>query len=205
MTRQDRYGGFTLVELLVAVALFAVVAAMAYPGLTRILASRAQLDDRQARLAALTLGLAVLEQDIVHAAPRPVRDELGDSIAAMRGGIDGVLFECTRRVAPLAGFDDGSGLVRVDYALVGHRLVRREWNVLDRTQASTTHDRTLLDGVDAVAVTFFDGQRWHEFWPPQAGVLDYETLPAGVRLVVTLDGGEQVSRVFALAEYTAGG
>ncbi|MGE0486272.1 MAG: type II secretion system minor pseudopilin GspJ [Gammaproteobacteria bacterium] len=199
-----RTRGFTLLELLVAVALFALVAGMAYPGITRMLVNRQAIDNVQARLGAAMLGIGLLEQDISHAAARPVRDELGDAIAAMRGGVDGVLFECTRRVAPLSGFDDGSGLARIDYVWGNGRLLRREWAALDRAQATPFDERVVFEGVNAVSFEFFDGGAWQPFWPPGAGALDHERLPLGVRVALELDGGARLTRVVALDELVGG-
>jgi general secretion pathway protein J len=205
MSRPCRSAGFTLVELMVAVALFAVLASLAYPGLTRILAHRSALDATQSRFGLIAVGAAVLTRDIEHAAPRPVRGELGEDIAALRGGIDGVLFECTRRIAPLTGFDNGSGLARVEYLLRDAGLVRRTWDVLDRSPASTYSERVVFEDVRSATFAYFDGESWTEFWPPRATTLDLARLPEGVRAVLEFGDGTQLTRVVALAEFHAGG
>ena len=69
--------GFTLVELLVALFITAIVFAMGYSALSQALTSRKQVDEQATRLSAVQQAMRVIEQDFEMMQPRPVRDLQG--------------------------------------------------------------------------------------------------------------------------------
>ena len=73
-----RSGGFTLLELLVALFIAAIIFAMGYGAINQALKSHDTLKEQQAQLLGLQTAMRVLEQDFVQAAPRPVRQPVGD-------------------------------------------------------------------------------------------------------------------------------
>ena len=119
-----RPGGFTLVELLVALALFAVLSVLSYGGLRHVMNLDAGLANAVARHTDLELALLLIEQDLHATVARGVRDELGGSEPALRAGLDGDLVSLTRRTADLSMSTPGAALARVRYRLVGGVLYR---------------------------------------------------------------------------------
>lgn len=75
--RRHAYG-FTLLELLVALFIAALMFAMGYGTLTQAISTRGTLKERQARLLEVETAMRVLEQDFVQLEPRPVRQPIGD-------------------------------------------------------------------------------------------------------------------------------
>ena len=83
-----RARGLTLVELLVAVAIFGILSAFAYRALTVVLDSRGRIEQENRKWRELALFFARLEQDVATAVPRPVRDP-GDVLSpALAGSAD---------------------------------------------------------------------------------------------------------------------
>jgi len=82
----DPARGFTLLELLVALAVFAIMSIAAYSGLRNVLFTRAAVEEQTRRLAAVQLAVFRLEQDIEQTVPRGIRDEYGEPQAALVGG-----------------------------------------------------------------------------------------------------------------------
>jgi len=161
--------GFTLVELLVAMAIFAILSMLAYGGYNEAVKGREIARASMARLEALQTTVRLLTQDFEQLAPRPVRDVLGDSrlpalLADQRGQN---LFALTR-----AGWSNPAGLQRatlqrVAYILEDGKLRREHLTVLDATLASEPLKRELIDRVKSVRVRFMDRQKqWQEQWPP---------------------------------------
>src|SRR5437868_2538676 len=69
--------GFTLLEVLVAVAVFSVFSVLAYAGVTRIIEGRDRVEAERERWRTLTLAFAQMEDDLAQARPRSVRDTTG--------------------------------------------------------------------------------------------------------------------------------
>lgn len=163
--------GFTLLELLVAVFVFAVLSALGYTAITQALDHRDRVRAQQQRLGELNAAMRVLVQDFGQLAPRPVRDVLGsgDEPAVRAPGSGGTLVAMSRNgLANPAGLAR-STLERVEYLVEGDTLVRLAWPVLDRTQAVVPRRQIVLGGVRGVRLRYMDAARqWIEQWPPPA-------------------------------------
>lgn len=197
--RQRRHGGFTLLELLVALSIFAIMAVMAYAGLQAVLRTREHTDEAAKRLNDLQTAFMFLQSDIEQSTGRSVRDVLGDPVPAMEGASGTQPFlQLTRAVGGRYPGLERVGLQRVEYALVDGRLVRRTWAVLDRAQDSRPLSANLLSGVHSVLVRF-RSTSWIDFWPPAGAENDLSRLPRAVEIQVNLDAGGYVRRLFAVA------
>jgi len=192
--------GFTLLELVVAIAIFAVMAAMAYGGLSSVLdvADRARIQDD--RLARVQLAISRLERDVEQTVTRSVRDEFGDRQVAFRGAADGQGVEFTRsgHVNPLKL--PRSALQRVAWRVEGDELQRSAWSVLDTpTGASPPKAETVLTGVEAWEVRFLTQDQWVTSWPRQEGpeALDGE-LPKAVDVTLEIEGWGRVRRLLVV-------
>lgn len=191
--------GFSLLELLVAVAVFAAVSAVAYGGLSSVLQTRQQTDQHAKRLQALQQTMTMIQRDLSQAIARPVRDQLGDLQPALfkKGG--DTLFAFTRagRVNPLGL--SRSNLQRVGYALdTEGRLVRYLWPVLDSTQGDEPYSIVLLESVTGMELRFIDGAKeWKESWPPQEESSD---LPLAVEVTLELEGWGSFRRLIPMVE-----
>jgi general secretion pathway protein J len=138
--------GFTLLELVVALAVFAVLATLAYGSLGHLLGAREQLAARADALGRVQLAFSLLERDCLGAAPRPVRDELGDAEPALRRAADGS-FEITQGNWSNPLDQPRAQLQRVRWQLRDGVLYRDAWPVLDRVPGSKPQAQRMLQGV----------------------------------------------------------
>ena len=181
VTRQH---GFTLLELLVALAIFALVSVMAYGGLATVLDQQFATEEIAEQLARLQKTYLVLQRDFEQVVPRPVRDEYGETMAPL---LSGTQLQFTRGGWSNPAGHPRSSLRRVGYRLEDQSLVRYAWLVLDRAQNSEPLEQPLLDGVTEMRTRFIDeGGEWQDSWPPGTVVAsDVEadfSLPLAVEL-----------------------
>lgn len=174
--------GFTLLEVLLAMAIFAVVSVMVFSGLNNAQIIAERMREQSAQLTGLERAYRRLQADFESLYPRPVRDELGTRQPALVGGGLGQI-ELTRGGWRNPAGLQRSSLQRVAYALDGEQLTRVHWVVLDRVQGSEPVQTRLLDGVNAMRLRYLEKsqRQWLEFWPPP-GSSDPELLPLAVEL-----------------------
>ena len=173
---------FTLIEILIALAVFAVIGVLA----SRILTGMVDVNEgtrmRGDSLFAAQRAMSLIERDVEQLAHRSVRDQLGDFLPAVSVG-DGTLFEFTRRgwQNPLA--EPRSELQRVAYVYRDRTLARLFWPVLDRAPDTQPVSQVLLTDVQAVEFVAHDtGGDEHRHWPPLLVEDEDEPRLAGVEL-----------------------
>lgn len=185
--------GFTLLEILIAMAVFAIMAAMAYAGLSAVLDARAGTEKRSASIADLQKTLYLLNEDLAQALPRSVRDELGSEQPAFSGGNGEDLLTLTRSVPEWSELAMRSQLQRVSYRVENGSLYRQVWTVLDRTQQTTSRRKRLLD-VAMLGLRFY-GSDWTTNWPASGS-----GLPKAVEANFSLAGLGEIQRLFLVRE-----
>ncbi len=168
-TQKSRMPGFTLIEILVALAIFSLMAVMLFGGFIAISNQVDWSRARAARLQQIQTSMIYLSRDFSQLQPRPVRSELGDfkepALSADARNI--YLVTLTR-----GGWSNPAGiprstLQRVAYLLEDRQLVRLDWPVLDRLSGTEPRRTEILDDVDEVIIRYLDAQlEWHENWPP---------------------------------------
>jgi general secretion pathway protein J len=162
--------GFTLVELLVALAIFAILSALAYGGYNNSVKQNEIARTSMKRLESLQTTMRLLTQDFEQMTPRPVRDVLGDGRlpALVADKRDQNLFALTR-----AGWTNPAGLPRPTLQRVSYvldedgKLFRQHFLVLDATLANEPVRRELIDRVTSLTLRYMDSQKqWQDQWPP---------------------------------------
>jgi len=189
--------GFTLLELLIAMAIFAIMAALAYGGLASVLTARENISAEATRLRNIQQLMLMLERDLDQLADRSMRDEYGDRQPALRGGED--WFEFTRSGWSNPAEQLRSDLQRVAYTLRERRVIRAYWQVLDRAQDSAPLEMTLLDPVLNLRLRYLDANRqWLADWPPPTIEAAAETLPIALELHLELEDWGNLTRLFRI-------
>jgi general secretion pathway protein J len=199
-----RQQAFTLIEVLVALAIFGVMSALAYSALGSALTNADMLTERMDRLQAVQRAVTLLTSDLMQAAPRPIRGEIGDTAApAVLTSLAGdFAVEVTHGGWPNPAALPRGTQQRSAYRIEDDELVRYHWNVLDRTLANEPVATVLLDGVESLVFRYYlDNGEWSEVWPPQqqAGAIAPMARPRAVEVVLTLFDEGEITRLVEVA------
>ncbi|MGD8594528.1 MAG: type II secretion system minor pseudopilin GspJ [Gammaproteobacteria bacterium] len=161
--------GFTLLELLISIVIFGLIAAMAYSALNNMMIARSQTEARTQQLYKLQMALTLMERDIEQIVDRPARDEFRQEQPAFMANERGeFLLEFTRTGWPNPAKLPRSHLQRVRYSLDEEKLIRSLWYVLDRAPDSERYDIVLMDGVKSLEFSFLDDEKKPQrSWPPE--------------------------------------
>lgn len=187
--------GFSLLEMLVAVALFAVASALAWGGMRALIKAQEQSARITVQLGRLQFAIGLLERDLTAAARRGVRDPYGASLPAFEGAAQRMEFTRFGQANPLAL--PRSELERVAWLRREDRLLRLRWTVLDRAPSSRPVEDELLEGIDSLELVFLDESgREHRQWPPPGGV--HGELPRGLRVRMEVGDFGEIERMLDL-------
>ena len=181
--RNIRTSGFTLLEMVVAVAIFAIMAAIAYTGLNQTIKIGNQVSESNQRLSELQFALSYFSRDWLQVSSRKVRNQYGDeesnivlednSISFTRGGWANLLQR------------KRSNLQRVQYLVVDNKLLRRHWLSLDQGIGEEPFDSVLLNNVNALEIQFVDAlEKSIDTWPDE--LVRDERRPIALRISVDI-------------------
>ncbi len=191
-----RSGGFTLVELLVALAILAVVATLGYRAMSALVDGESRLSFEASRWRALDAMFARFEADLRQALPREVRNGATRE-PAWWAGLDarGNTELRISRAGPEFDVDPGAAGQRIGYRLADQQIEVAYWPRLDHPAQVEPARYALVDAVAGMQASFLDeAGNWRRQWPS----LGDPALPRAVRLEVVLADGTQLERLWAL-------
>ena len=207
-----RRAGFTLIEVVVAMFIAAVMFAIGYRALNQAVIERDRLATAQDRVTEIQRGMRLVAQDFAQLAARAARDTqgVGELQAAVRAtGTDSTLITFTR-----IGWSNPAGIQRpaeqrVRYRFVDGSLVREHWLAVDPALNSEPRQRVVLTQLKSVEMRFLDPstRSWRTDWPArQAGGpvgplnIDEALLPRplAIEFTLVLEDWGRVQRIFEI-------
>jgi general secretion pathway protein J len=189
--------GFTLLELLVALAIFAVMAVAVYSSLGIILETSSRLTEEGNRLRELQTTMRIIQRDLEQIAKRPIRSGYEEELPALIWpGLDNRLeFTANGRANPLR--EPRCSLQRLAFEVKDGRLFRLSWPVLDQAVDSTPFIRPLLSDITGFEVSFLTGAgQVHAQWPPDDPAVNPKSLPRVIRVILEVEGWGRLERLF---------
>jgi len=192
----NRERGLTLIEVMIAIAIFAVLGVLSYRAVSSMITTRERMEAEYARWRQLARVMQLVENDLTQLAPRPQR-AAGQSQAAlslMRGGTQEQL-QLVRHDGSNGGVEQHTWHVE-DGTLLLTRQRAAGVNGSTSTDDTITND-AMLDHVTSLSWRFLsaDGQEF-DSWPQGPNVANQ--LPAAVRMQLELTDVGKISRLFAL-------
>ena len=190
-----RQRGFSLIEILVALVIFAAMAAITWGALGQIARTRSALAAEQDRFALVVRTMSDLERDLRQAISRPLRGNYGEQVPALLGTTNRIELSRLGFANPRA--EPRSNIERVLYDIDNKKLRRGRYAVLDRAAGSVPTWRDMLDQVGEFRLRYLgnDGN-WRDQWPPRE--TPPEDLPRAIELRLQLDDFGELRRVVGL-------
>ncbi len=192
-TNQTR--GFTLIEVMVAISIFALIAAITFPALIQFLDMRERLSKKNDSINALQKTFLFMSRDLGFAINRLGKDQFGDEAeATMLINEDG-LMELTTSYQDF-NLDGASVPRRVKWLLEDDILYRVQYPVMDPDGDTRVYRQALVEGVDDVEITVFsiedgrdvESKRWSE----------QTRLPNMIRVNLEMRNGIDYERTFTM-------
>ena len=188
--------GFTLLEVLIAMSIFALISAMTFQGLQTSMTMQEKVEATATELSDVQLVMTLMLDDFMNVVRRPVRAAFGvdrlpafDDEAPLVGGSDDS-YAC-EAVFTRAGLPPGrllrAGLQRVAWCTdSGNRLYRLSWPVLDPAQDSLPVESLLLENV----ILFEIQPRWRRDNYGRETAAWLEMLPQSIEVTLEVERGE---------------
>lgn len=186
-------GGFTLVEVMISLLIFGLLAAAGVALLSFSVRAQGATAARLDRVSAMNRLSSILTADLAQASIRRTRGQGGEGLPIFTGesGANGVTM--LRFVRD--GWSNLDGMPRpseqkVEYGIVDGALVRVAYPMLDG--AAPLPPTAMLDHVRQVALRYRSKGAWSDHW---AGSPEYP-LPAALELRVLRGDGVETRQVF---------
>jgi general secretion pathway protein J len=213
MPRPRPQQGFTLVEVLIAMAITAFVATVAYTGLSTVITGMESTRENAQRSYEVSRAWMIITRDLRQFTNRPVRDEFGELEPALQGGpVARFALSLTRGGWHNPNALLRSNLQRVNYRVEDNALWRDSYPVLDRAGDTEPASVILLSDVDDLRLLFLgsvdtaggtginlDTRQWPDNWvvdTSQPGA----TLapPAALQVTLQLADWGEMTRLYVL-------
>ncbi|ENC7317916.1 type II secretion system minor pseudopilin GspJ [Escherichia coli] len=189
--------GFTLLEMLVAIAIFTSLALMTQQVTSGVIRANNIVAGHDKKLHIVQQTMSFLNHDLTQMMPRPVRGEQGQRKPALLAGAgvlasesEGVRFVRGGVVNPLMRLPR-SNLLTVGYRIRNGYLERLVWPLTDAADSVEPTIQKLFQA-DLLRLQFHDGTRWLEDWSSQ------QTIPAAVRMILHSPQWGEIERIWLL-------
>ncbi len=160
--------GFTLLELMISISIFAALSILSYAGLHEIQKSQVAIENSMQSLGTIQKALRRFELDMSHQVNRHIYNASKTTVLSFTASDNPLLtVEFTR-----AGIDPQvnrvpSELMRVGYQYENDTLFRLYWPVLDRSDVSTATRYAILKNITKLQFIYYDDKKVkHTQWPP---------------------------------------
>lgn len=191
--------GMTLIEVMVAVAIFAVVVTLATAGFKSVADTKEITDRVSNQLSDLQSAMSILERDIEQMSARTARNDYGEIK-------DAFIIESDRMTLSRTGRPNPGGLKRpaiqrIQLFVEDNTLIRRSYKVLDLSSYDQYTDNVLIENVKEVQFEAFSkAGNWETQWPPYDPNIDEETkrtlLPKAVKMTIEIENLGKLEKWF---------
>lgn len=204
-----RSAGFTLMEVLIAVTITAVIGLGVWQVINSVVTSRDRVNAVSEDFENLQKTMLFMERDLTQLINRPIRDMYGDFQPALSTREDAFVLALTRQGWRNPLGLRRSNLQRVAWEYTGTELRRRYWPTIDQGQDDNSRDLLMLDNVLSFDIRFLNSQlTWQDEWPADQelanlspGARPILPMPRGIEITLEHERFGELVRTFALADF----
>jgi general secretion pathway protein J len=201
---KDNDKGFTLIEVIIALAIFSLISIAAYKAIDGLIKVKERIDNEDLKWQQVMQFLDRFELDVKQHANRPIRnanDIMEPAWVAQPGYTNQY---GAQLIFSRFGNAELSGYL-MDTRRIGYRLNQGaielvQWPSLDLTKGENPEVFEVLQNVNNMNIKYLtnDG-RWILIWPEVVGTNSGDTIfPKAVSLDITMHSGEKIQRLFSL-------
>ncbi|VAW64228.1 hypothetical protein MNBD_GAMMA09-1356 [hydrothermal vent metagenome] len=190
--------GFTLIEVMIALAIFAIVSTLAYSGLQSVVNSKVRTEGALERLQQLQMTMLTLSSDMQQLSKREGHDSLGGRLAALTTQDAGLIVDFTRSGWRNPANQARSTLQRVAYRIDDESLIRVHWPQVDRAADDVRIERVLITNIESLELRFLDNKKqWQTNWPNAGALASGNTpeLPGAVEITLKMNDWGEIKRL----------
>lgn len=195
-----KHNGFTLVEILIALTIFALLASMTSSTLYYAFTTRTRVNKLSDRLSTLQFTISLLQQDFSQIVERAIRGNDMRIFSAFIGRTEYVEFTRDGDVNP-SSVEKRSTLKRIAFVCQADKLVRRTWNSLDPKDRNRHADKILIGNLTDCHFGYMN-QSLELFPEWRADAVNQEQkkepLPKDVQVNLTLRDQGEINLLFTL-------
>jgi len=191
---KKQQNGFTLLEILIALVIFAILGIIVAVGFRRSLLSNKHVGEADKRIQKLEITQALLRRDISQTINRSILDRNGEKLPAIQLKPNALEFTRAGVINPL-GINKQSDMQRIEYTYKNNTIVRIAWPVLDRAANSAPSSMNLLTHVTHFNIQVYDNKNnLQSAWPASNSTSihtnsgDQSALPKAVKITFSVKG-----------------
>ncbi len=194
---------FTLLEIIVALLILAIIAAILVTGLHSVINTTDRITDVSQRLSTMQIATTVISNDMRQVINREVYNNNGEPVSAFilySGPQQQLEFTRDGYINPMAQ-QQRSSLQRVTYRLHNGNVERGTWRVLDRAPNSNVSYNVIIPHVKNLQWKFLGPHnRVYSQWPNNNVAPMYPT-PKAIELIITIKHWGTLHRWFVVEGY----
>ena len=191
--------GFTLIEIMIAVSIFAVISAIIFPIVIKTISTNSTIEKRSEKIAELQRMFIFMENDFRYMVQRTIRDPFDGLSFDPSFAIDTDDGELIKFFTLLPDVNVGESQTRlVAWVLDDEKLQRKTWFSISPFIDEEPRLATIVEGVDDVELRFAEEEdgalNWRSDW-------DNETeLPLATEVIVNFSDGISYRRLFEISD-----
>lgn len=201
-TQKSKIAGYTLIEVIVALAVFAIVSTMTGGIMLQAFDTKKRLAKQTEQLNELHVVLTLIRRDIAQITNRPIRGNENRLYPPFIGESNYTEFTRGGFVNP-DNAAKSSMLQRVALLCGNHALKRRSWSSVDSPTRRDMRDQVLLEHIKRCTFAYISQSQEHlSSWRPYALSQKQKNafIPIAIELSLTLENNGSIKLVFPIPE-----